>query len=179
MLSGTLELDDAYIGSGGGLRGRGTDKAPFIVGAERAHRGKLAIRATLDCSGESYGEYAKWHIADSAHMRTDGWNGAKGGLKKWKGHDPKTFDREDEDARLPLVHHIISNFKAHIVGTYHGVTQDYLQSYADEFCWRYNHRGMKARFELLLYDLCQRAKKPKPEIRLLFMPQIAPLEAAA
>ena len=179
MLSGTLELDDAYIGGGGGLRGRGTDKAPFIVGAERARRGKLAIRATLDCSGESYGEYAKWHIADSAHIRTDGWNGAKGGLKKWKGHDPKTFDREDEDARLPLVHHIVSNFKAHIVGTYHSVTQDYLQSYANEFCWRYNHRGMKAKFELLLYDLCQRAKKPKPEIRLLFMPQIAPLEAAA
>ena len=90
MLSGTLELDDAYIGSGGGLRGRGTDKAPFIVGAERARRGKLAIRATLDCSGESYGEYAKWHIADSAHIRTDGWNGAKGGLKKRKGHDPKS-----------------------------------------------------------------------------------------
>ena len=130
-------------------------------------------------SGGSYGEYAKWHISDSAHIRTDGWNGAKGGLKDWKGHDPKAFDKDDEDARLPLVHHVISNFKAHIVGTYHGVTQDYLQSYADEFCWRYNHRGMKAKFELLLHDLCQRTKKPKPEIKLLFMPQIAPLEVAA
>lgn len=121
----------------------------------------------------------RWHIADSAHIRTDGWSGAKGGLKKWKGHDPKVFDKDDEDARLPLAHHVISNFKAYVIGTYHGVTQDYLQSYADEFCWRYNHRGMKAKFELLLYDLCQRDKKTKPEIRLLFMPQIAPLEVAA
>jgi len=77
------------------------------------------------------------------------------------------------------VHHVISNFKAHVRGTYHGVTQDRLQSYADEFCWRYNHRGMKAKFELLLHDLCQRAKKPRPEIKLLFMPQIVPLETAA
>ena len=41
---------------------------PFIAGAERARQGKLAIRATLDCSGESYEEYAEWHIADSAHI---------------------------------------------------------------------------------------------------------------
>ena len=152
---------------------------PFIAGAERARQGKLAIRATLDCSGESYEEYAEWHIADSAHIRTDGWNGAKGGLKKWEGHDPKVFDASDEDARLPLVHHVISNFKAYIVGTYHGVTEDYLQSYADEFCWRYNHRGLKAKFELLLSDLCMRAKRPRPELKMLFMPQISPQKSAA
>ena len=179
MLSGELELDDAYIGKGGGLRGRGTDKAPFIAAAERARGGKLAIRVTADCSGASYKEFAKWHIAESAHIRTDDWNGAKGGLKGWKGHDPKAFDEGDEDARLPLVHHVISNFKAHVQGTYHGVTQDRLQSYADEFCWRYNHRGMKAKFELLLGDLLRKAKKARAKIPLLFMPQIAPVGKAA
>ena len=132
-----------------------------------------------DCSGDAYGEYAEWHIADDARIRTDGWSGAKGGLKAWKGHEPKAFDASDEDARLPLVHHVISNFKAYIVGTYHGVTEDYLQSYADEFCWRYNHRGMKAKFELLLYDLCMRAKKPKRELKSLFRPQVTPLKVAA
>lgn len=179
MLSGELELDDAYIGKGGGLRGRGTDKAPFIAAAERARGGKLAIRVTADCSGASYKEFAKWHISKSARIRTDGWKGAKGGLKEWEGHDPRAFDGGDEDARLPLVHHAISNFKAHVQGTYHGVTRDRLQSYADEFCWRYNHRGMKAKFELLLGDLLRKAKKPRAEIPLLFMPQIAPLETAA
>lgn len=77
------------------------------------------------------------------------------------------------------MHHVISNFKAHVQGTYHGVTQDRLQSYADEFCWRYNHRGMKAKFELLLGDLLATAKNPRAKIPLLFMPQVAPLEVAA
>ena len=179
MLSGELELDDAYIGKGGGLRGRGTDKAPFIAATERARGGKLAIRVTTDCSGASYREFAKWHVAKSAHIRTDDWNGAKGGLKDWKGHDPRRFDEGDEDARLPVVHHVISNFKAHVRGAYHGVTQDRLQSYADEFCWRYNHRGMKAKFELLLDDLCSEAKRRREKIPLLFMPQIVPMKAAA
>ena len=89
------------------------------------------------------------------------------------------FDEGDEDARLPLVHHVISNFKAHVQGTYHGVTQDRLQSYADEFCWRYNHRGMNAKFELLLGDLLRKAKKARAKIPLLFMPQIAPVGKAA
>ena len=85
----------------------------------------------------------------------------------------------DEDARLPVVHHVISNFKAHVRGTYHGITQDRLQSYADEFCWRYNHRGMKAKFELLLDDLCSEAERRREKIPLLFMPQIVPMKAAA
>lgn len=179
MLSGEIELDDAYIGKGGGLRGRGTDKVPFIAGAERARGGKLAIRVTADCSGASYEEYAKWHISDAARIRTDGWMGAKCGLKAWAGHAPRAFDASDDDARLPLAHHVISNFKAHVRGTYHGVTQDRLQSYADEFCWRYNHRGMKAKFELLLGDLCGDVKRPRAKIPALFMPQIVPLGAVA
>lgn len=178
-LSGEIELDDAYIGKGGGLRGRGTDKTPFIVGAERAHRGKLAIRVTANCSGASYREFANWHIDDAAHIRTDDWKGAKAGLKERGGHEPKAFDAADDDARLPLVHHVISNFKAYVKGTYHGVTTDRLQAYADEFCWRYNHRGKKAKFELLLADLCRRPHRPRKAIPLLFMPQIATMDAAA
>lgn len=65
------------------------------------------------------------------------------------------------------------------MGTYHGVTDDYLQSYADEFCWRYNHRGAKAKFEVLLGDLCMRAKKPRAELKLLFRQQIVPQQLAA
>ena len=38
---------------------------------------------------------------------------------------------------------------------------------------------MKAKFELLLGDLCMRAKRPRPELKMLFMPQISPQKAAA
>lgn len=77
------------------------------------------------------------------------------------------------------VHALLSNFKSHIQGTYHGITQDRLQSYADEFCWRYNHRGMKAKFELLVTDLCQHVKRERRKIPLLFLPQVVLTNKAA
>ena len=42
-----------------------------------------------------------------------------------------------------------------------------------------NHRGMKAKFELLLDDLCSEAERRREKIPLLFMPQIVPMKAAA
>lgn len=165
-------MDDAYIGaSGKGLRGRGTDQAPYIVAAERARGGRCAIRAVSDCSGASYREFGTWHIARSSHVRADGWKGTAGGLKEWPGLDQRPFDAADDDARLPLAHHLISNFQAHVIGTYHGVTPAYLQSYMDEFCWRYNHRGMKGKLELLLRDMCSHAKRARGELLALFAPQ--------
>ena len=41
-------------------------------------------------------------------------------------------------------------FKAHVRGAHRGVKTGRLQSCADEFCRGYSHRGMKAKFELLL-----------------------------
>lgn len=39
-----------------------------------------------------------------------------------------------------MLHNIIGNAKAYIQGTYHGLGSDYLQSYFDEFCFRFNRR---------------------------------------
>ena len=41
---------------------------------------------------------------------------------------------------LPWVHTIISNAKAFVLGTYHGIGPKHLQVYLDEFCYRFNRR---------------------------------------
>ena len=107
----------------------------------------------------------------AAHIRSHGWSGVLGGLKTWRGLDQRVFDAADDAARLPVVHHVISNFKAPIVGTYHGVTPERLQGYMDEFCWRYNHRGTKGKFDLLLDDLCACSKRPKAMLLEIFATQ--------
>ena len=107
------------------------------------------------CGGAaSWRAFARDHICAASHVRSDDWSGTAAGLKGWPGLDRRRFDASDDDARLPLVHHVISNFKAHVVGTYHGVRQAYLQSYMDEFCWHYNHRGNGCKMALLLRDVC-------------------------
>jgi transposase-like protein len=54
-----------------------------------------------------------------------------------------------------------SLFKRGVVGSYHQLSKDHLDSYLQEFCWRYNRRGMQPwMFDTLLRELV--TKKPLP-----------------
>ena len=41
-------------------------------------------------------------------------------------------------ALLPWIHVAIANLKHFLLGTFHGITQHYLQDYLNEFCYRFN-----------------------------------------
>jgi len=43
---------------------------------------------------------------------------------------------------------LISNAKAFILGTFHGIGRKHLQAYLDEFCYRFNRRN----WEFQLFD---------------------------
>jgi hypothetical protein len=49
-------------------------------------------------------------------------------------------DHELTDAHLPLIHLVFSNFKAWLLGIHHGVSQQHLQAYCNEFVFRFNRR---------------------------------------
>jgi len=52
-----------------------------------------------------------------------------------------------------------SLFKRGVIGSYHKLSTDPLDSYLQEFCWRYNHRGMQPfMFNTLLHEVA--TKKP-------------------
>jgi transposase-like protein len=52
-----------------------------------------------------------------------------------------------------------SLFKRGVIGSYHHLSEDHLDSYLQEFCWRYNRRKMQSfMFQNLLRELTQ--KKP-------------------
>lgn len=169
-LDGEVEIDDAYLGSPGeGLAGRGTDRAPFIVAVNRG-KGGCSMRAVSDCKSGSYLEFGSWHLARSSHVRADGWAGCRRGLAGWPGLDQKAFSADEKDASLPVVHHLISNFKALAVGTYHGIARDRLQGYLDEFSWRYCHRADPCKFASLLTDVISSAKRTSSQLdKLLFV----------
>ena len=93
------------------------------------------------------------HVDGAAHVRADGWRGITAGLRAWPGLDQRKFDADGRDASLPTVHHVISNFKSWATGTFHGLSTVRLQSYADEFSWRYSHRGRDATTALVA-DCC-------------------------
>jgi hypothetical protein len=61
---------------------------------------------------------------------------------------PKMFSKVDAQVVkpenigkvLPWVHIAISNSKSLFTDTYHGVKREYLQSYLNEFCYKFNRR---------------------------------------
>ena len=168
VMSGIIELDDAYIGSKGKTRGRGTERVSFIVAVEKSKGGGVALRATWSLKGEDYGLFAHDHLSRTSHIRTDGFRPIAAGLASYSGLDALVFDEGDAERSLPCVHHIISNFKLVINGTYHGVRKDYLQSYMDEFSYRYNNRRNADVFHTLLSDVCFAIKRTKPVLIELF-----------
>lgn len=59
-------------------------------------------------------------------------------------------DKELALETLKLVHTVISNAKAFIAGTFHGLHRDHLQRYLDEFCYRFNRRRGNSSYYRLL-----------------------------
>jgi hypothetical protein len=133
-------------------------------------RGRCVIRVVPDCSGKTYGRFAEEHVDRSAHVRSDGWGGITARLRGWEGLDQRKFDEAGADASLPTVHHVISNFQSWAPGTFHGLSLERLQSYADEFSWRYSHRGVDATTALIA-DCCS-GHYSQSELRSsVFLPQ--------
>ena len=53
-------------------------------------------------------------------------------------HEYQVFDPDSD--MLHWLHTIFGNAKAFVLGTYHGLGRNHLQSYLDEFCYRFNRR---------------------------------------
>ncbi|MFA7468749.1 MAG: transposase, partial [Desulfotomaculaceae bacterium] len=51
-------------------------------------------------------------------------------------------------------HTVVSNVKAFIAGTFHGLDAKHLQAYLNEFCYRFNRRRFKGELFNRLVKCC-------------------------
>jgi hypothetical protein len=66
-------------------------------------------------------------------------------------HKPHVVDAMAAHIVLPWVHRAFSNAKTWALGVYHGLRKQHLQSYLDEFVFRFNRRRTRhAAFRSLL-----------------------------
>lgn len=154
-----VEVDDFFVGAHrrGGKRGRGTAKQPLIAAVDRAPAGtgSCVVRVVEDCTSGSYRQFGHDHLCHASTIRTDTFRGASAGLSTFGGLEQRDYDGADPDASLPMVHRVISNFKAMAAGTFHGLAGgDLLQPFADAFSWRYSHRSCGDPTAALLRDIC-------------------------
>lgn len=100
----------------------------------------VKTEAVENVDGVTIVKMAQETIIPGATISTDGlavYNALNAAGYEQQG---EKFDPVNNPRHLHWLHVIISNLKSFIAGTYHGLDKKHLQSYFDEFCWRFNRR---------------------------------------
>ncbi len=152
-LSGTIEVDETHVGGveQGGKRGRGSTKSIVVVAVEIKEPkgfGRIRMRHVPDASGASLQQFVRDAVAQGATVHTDGWTGYNG-LGDYGYLHEKTILSSSGDpghVAMPGVHRVVSLLKRWVLGTYQGsIVPAHLQSYLEEFTFRFNRRTSKSR----------------------------------
>jgi transposase-like protein len=103
------------------------------------YAGRLRLRVVPDKGSEHLTGFVKENVLVGSLVRTDG--SASYDLPEYR-HAPLAIngDPEKADAHLPMIHLVFSNLKTWLLGTHHGVSQQHLQAYLNEFTFRFNRR---------------------------------------
>ncbi len=175
QLAGLIQVDDAFfkggVSKGGDKRGRGTSKVPVLVMAavkdDAVTFAKMKVLENID--GVSVKDVLKRYVATAQEIKTNGL--AVFNVMEELGHEhtpeviyPKQ-GKPNYDA-LKWVNILVSNAKALILGTYHGIMKKHLQKYLDEFCHRFNRRFWPGQgFDRLLLACSNAAPVTYAELR--------------
>lgn len=159
LLAGIVEYDDTFFGAPtkGGKRGRGTEKTKVLVGLslnQQGHPLYLKMETVKDLKGTTLNDFAHRSIEQGSTVSTDLYSSYKSLVKEGYQHEPKEFNLIENPDHLHWLHTIVSNAKAFIEGTFHGLDDKHLQAYLDEFCYRFNRRGFKGELFNRLLNCC-------------------------
>ncbi|MCG2722649.1 MAG: IS1595 family transposase, partial [Thermodesulfovibrionales bacterium] len=169
QLSGDVEVDETLVGGvqQGGKRGRGSTKSVVAIAVEIKQPkgfGRVRMRHIPDASGENLLSFMRDVVAPGAVVLTDGWRGYNGLPDQGYTRKITVLSSSGDPAHvsMPGVHRIASLLKRWILGTHQGsVVPDHLQSYLEEFTFRFNRRTSRSR-GLVFRRLLERAVATGP-----------------
>lgn len=146
QLCGVIEFDDAYFGgpTTGKKRGRGTEKTKVFVALSLNGQGNprfLKMRVTPNIKQASVRKFAHAAFANGSVILSDGYCSYIPALENY-AHEYQPYD--PDSGLLHWLHVVISNAKSFILGTYHGLSKKYFQSYLDEYSFRFSRRNFGA-----------------------------------
>ena len=154
-LSGDVEVDETFVGGvdEGGKRGRGTNKEIVVIAVEIKHPkgfGRIRMRHVDDASACSLEPFVREMIAPGSTICTDGWNGYNGLSMGYVHHQtPLSSTNDPAHVVMPGVHRIASLLKRWLLGTHQGAfSVNHLQSYLEEFTFRFNRRTSSSHGQL-------------------------------
>ena len=148
-LDGIVTMDEAYFTGRNSTdtpkkRGRGTNKSKVIVAVSLTEDGKpryVHMEVVENFRAVTIEKFANDHIEKGSKIIADGFRSYKSQtLKKSYLVDFDVTPADSPDSQLRWLHTLVSNAKAFILGTFHGLKAQDLQLYLNEFCYRFNRR---------------------------------------
>ena len=126
---------DPNLPSGQRPQHRGGHGRGFIAG-------RLRLQVIPNRKQETLEPVVLANVRRRAEVRTDGWTGYDNLHKLGYRHTavPVRGDQAKTDQHLPMIHIVFGNLDAWLLGTHHGVSPTHLQSYLNEFVFRFNRR---------------------------------------
>jgi len=162
QLIGTLELDDGFFSTDKKpqdkdqpqKRGRGSQKkSKVLVMAESepvkdktTKKGKprkvghIKMLVMEDLKPDTVTPLVEKNVSDDVKIDSDDSTSYNKLAEVVAEHKPKVVAKEDINKDLPWVHLAISNAKRMLLDVYHHIAPEYLQSYLNEFCYKFNRR---------------------------------------
>jgi transposase-like protein len=174
-LGGQVEVDETYLGAvdAGGGRRHLRSKALVAIAAQIDGKGigRIRLRRIPAASTSPLVAFVKHAVKPGSVVITDGWEAYAGLKQEGFKHRPRVISGSSKTASalLPRVRRVASLFKRWLLGTHQGVlSREQLDSYLDEFTFRFNRRTSRYRWKLFYRLVAQAvAVEPVPYSRLL------------
>jgi transposase-like protein len=146
-LTGTVEVDETYLGSKRRTHGIGRGNyrqfKQIVLGAVERN-GRLRMSAGLDNKKASLHGFIHANVADeAANIYTDSLPAYKGigdDNTKHESVDHSAHEYVRGDVHTNTIEGAFGLFKRGLVGSFHQISRKHLDSYLDEFEFRYNNR---------------------------------------
>lgn len=170
-LNGSIELDEGfftvdsedYNANAPRHRGRGSEaKAKVLVMAESReveHPTRRDVTRSVkhikmqvipNLRAETIDEVVMDSMEHESHVITDGSTSYAHFPEMVEEHHAQVIPPREVGRVLPWVHIVISNAKRQLLDVFHSVDTYFLQSYLNEFCYKFNRRYCDC-FERLMY----------------------------
>jgi transposase-like protein len=153
-----VEADETWIGGRTRGEGRGVHHKSLVAAAVEVRQrkpgtklnprrsgryaGRVRLAVVPDRSARALGGFVKTVVVPGARIITDDWSGYAGLTKHGFNHVAiaERGDPQVAEEFMPIVHLVFSNLKTWLRGIHHGVSPQHLQTYLNEFTFRFNRR---------------------------------------
>jgi hypothetical protein len=149
QLSGTVQLDDAYLGGErtGGKAGRGSEnKVPFVAAVSVNDQGNpmyIKLNLISGFTSQAITKWAKANLVPGTHVSSDGLGCFGAVTAAGCVHLPMVVGnlKPRDLPRFKWVNTVLGNLKTSLAGAYHSLKyRKYAEHYLAAFAYRFNRR---------------------------------------